>query len=118
MSKYTKIYERACKENPHASWYSTAICALAEDLAEYTGKKTKIHGPFGLRAAVYIDVGEDFILLTPEFHNGGLTLYYDTGEQTQQWQPNSLGDYNGMNNVRASLPDALEEIVKVLRPLR
>lgn len=117
MNKYERSYELANRKSS-ASWYDTAIAPLAADLEAATGKPAKISGPFGLRAEVYIDVGGDFIRITPEFPDDGLKLYYDTGAMTQTYQPLTLGDCNGMNNVRAPLPDTLEEIVKLLRPLR
>ncbi len=118
MNKYEKIYIKAAKKSGHASWLDTAITPLAVDLEEATGKPVEISGPFGLRAEVWVKVGEDFIRLTPEFPEGGFKLYYDTGETTSTFQPGTLGDFNGMNNVSAPLPDTLEEIIKLLRPLK
>lgn len=116
MNKYEKIYAIAHKKRGKASWLDGAIAALAIDLEEATGKPAEISGPYGLRAEVYIYVGDDFIRLTPEFPEDGLKLYYDTGKTTNDYQPGTLGDWNGMNNVRAELPDTLEEIIKLLRP--
>lgn len=122
MNKYEAAYKKANQGGRHVSWYDTAIVLLANDLSEATGLKYNISGPFGLRAEVYISLGpeekEKFIVVTPEFPDSGLKLYYDTGVMTKDYQPNTLGDYNGMNNVREPLPDTLEEIVKVLRDYR
>lgn len=118
MNKYERIYAEACKKNQYASWLDSAIAALAADLSEATGKPVKISGPFGLRAEVWITVGDRFIRLTPDFPDLQLKLYYDTGEMTNDYQPGTLGDWNGMNNVRAPLPDTLDEIIGLLRPLK
>lgn len=116
MNKYEMIYAKAYEKRGSASWLDSAIAALAVDLEEATGKPTEISGPFGLRAEVWITVGDDFIRLTPEFPDGKLKLYYDTGEMADRYQPGTLGDFNGMNNVRAPLPDTLDEIIGLLRP--
>lgn len=116
MNKYEKIYCKAYEKRGSASWLDSAVAALAVDLEEATGENTEISGPFGLRAEVWIDVGENFIRITPEFPDNQLKLYYDTGEVGDTYQPGTLGDFNGMNNVRAPLPDTLEEILKLLRP--
>ncbi len=117
MNKYEKIYIKAAEKTGHASWLDTAIASLAVDLEEATGKPVEISGPYGLRAEVWVKVGGDFIRLTPEFPDGGFKLYYDTGEATNTYQPGTLGYFNGMNNVSVPLPDTLEEIIKLLRPL-
>lgn len=117
MNKYEKIYCKAYEKRGHASWLDSAIASLAVDLEEATGKQAEISGPFGIRAEVWISVGDNFIRLTPEFPDGQLKLYYDTGEMENTYQPGTLGDFNGMNNVREPVPDTLEEIVKLLRPM-
>lgn len=116
MSKYEGIYNNAVKQRGHASWIETAVYSLAVDLGEYTGLPTRVAGPFGLRASVDVRVDESrFVRLTPEFPDEGLRLYYDTGERTDTFQPGTLGDMNGFNNVVAPLPDTLAGIVGVLR---
>lgn len=117
MNKYEKIYLKAYEKRGRANWLDSAVSSLAVDLEEATGKPVTISGPLGLRAEVYIDVGDDFIRLTPAFpEDEGFRLYYDTGETTNTYQMGTLGDWNGMNNVSAPLPDTLEEIIKLLRP--
>lgn len=119
MNKYEKIYLKAYEKRGTAHWLDGAVAALAVDLEEVTGKHVEISGPFGLRAEVLLYVGDDFIRLTPAFPEAeGFKLYYDTGETTNAYQPGMLGDWNGMNNVSAPLPDTLDEIIKLLRPKR
>ncbi len=116
MNKYEKIYQKAREQNARASWLETAIPALAIDLEEAIGETVKVSGPFGLRAELWLTAGNRFIRLTPDFSTGTLKLYYDTGETTNRFQPGTLGDRNGFNNVQTPLPDTLDEIVKLLRP--
>ncbi len=116
ISKYERIYRKAAEKNGHASWMESAISALAVDLEEYTGDKVGVSGPFGLRAAVMLQVGTDFLTITPSFSDGGLQLYYDTGEKAQRVAPLSLGDFNGFNNISECLPGTVEEIVTLFRP--
>lgn len=122
MNKYEKIYLKAQEKSGHASWLDSAVAALAIDLEESTGEPVEIGGPFGLRAEVYITVGEKgaegrrFLRVTPEFPDGGFKLHYDTGETVERYGAGTLGDWNGMNNVSAPMPDTLEEIIQILRP--
>lgn len=116
MNKYERIYLKAAEKKGRAHWLDAAIAPLAVDLEERTGEPVEISGPFGLRAEVYIKVGEKrFINVTPEFPDGGFRLYYDTGRMSGDYQPGTLGDFNGMNNIREPLPDTLDEIIGCLR---
>lgn len=114
MNKYEEIYQRAAKHgNTH--WRDSAIAALASDLEEATGKPVIVGGPYGLRAEVMIEVGKSYLLITPEFPDGNLRLYYDTWETTNDYPKESLGSWNNIHHVRAPLPDSMEDIVKLLR---
>lgn len=116
MNKYEKIYLKATKRGggSAASWPDSSVAALAVDLEEHTGKPVEVSGPFGLRAEIVIKAGDICTIITPSFENGSFKLYYDTGERTGQYQPNTLGDWNGFNNVQAPLPDTFEEIAAVI----
>lgn len=116
MNKYERIYLKAKgrSKGAAASWLDSAIAALAVDVEEHTGKRVEVSGPFGLRAEVMIKAGDTYTIITPSFEDGGFKLYYDTGERTQTYQPNTLGDWNGLNNISAPLPDAFEEIVSIM----
>jgi len=118
MNKYEEIYQNMKKQQKTVNWIDSAVAALAADLEKAMESPVKISGPFGLRAEVYVDVGDNYILLTPDFCRERLSLYFDTGEVTNEHAPNTIGAINGMNNVRARLPDTLDEIIKVLRPSR
>lgn len=115
MNKYEKIYLKAA-EKRSASWLDSAIAALAVDLEEYIGKPVEVSGPFGLRAEVMFKVGDTYTIITPSFDkkDGGFKLYYDTGKQTEGYPPQSLGAWNGFNNVQAPLPDTFEEISAII----
>lgn len=106
-SKYEKAYRLA---NKKTGWIKTAISSLAADLEEFTGQPVSVSGPFGLRAAVYIGLGEKAITITPEFPDGQLKLYYDTGETTDEYAPDTIGGINGFNNKQARLPQKIEDI--------
>lgn len=122
MNKYVDLYERAAAggKNPH--WIDAAVVPLAQDLEQATGLKTTVSGPFGLRAEVVIHLNEagaegerKYIVLTPCFKDNSITLYYDTGETRKRYEPLTLGDYNGFNNIQKELPESISEIIAVLR---
>ena len=125
MNKYERLYTEASAGGKNPSWLDTAIRPLAADLAEATGLTARVSGPFGLRAECLIYLNENgaegerkHITITPWFNCEGqdteIMLYYDTGEVKKEYAPNTLGDYNGMNNVMKRLPETLPEIVALL----
>lgn len=114
MNRYEKIYRKA-NEKRHASWVDTAVALLASDIEEATGEPAQVSGPFGLRAEVYISTKRKSICITPEFPDGGgLKLFYDSGELTDHFGAGTLGDFNGLNNIRKPLPETIEEIIKAM----
>lgn len=125
MNKYERLYTEASAGGKNPSWLDTAIRPLAADLAEATGLTARVSGPFGLRAECLIYLNENgaegerkHITITPWFNCEGqdteIMLYYDTGEVKKEYESNTLGDYNGMNNVMKRLPETLPEIVALL----
>lgn len=74
----------------------------------------EIGGPYGLRTEVIISSDSRILIVTPDFEDGNLKLYYDTGEKTDRHQPNTIGEINGFNNVRAPLPGTIEEIAGIM----
>lgn len=112
MNKYEEIYN---KSKTKVRWKDTAIAALAADIEKATGKPVKVSGPFGLRAEVVVEVGDGYLLVTPEFDNGNLKILCDTGEVTNDYPPESLGSWNNMHHVRVPLPDSMDEILKMLQ---
>lgn len=116
MNKYEKIYLKAAQRSKDsvASWLDSAVAALAADLEEYTGEAMKIGGPYGLRAEVIISSDSYILIVTPDFNDGTLKLYYDTGEVTEKHQPNTIGAVNGFNKVQVPLPDTIEEIAATM----
>ena len=126
MNKYEKLYTEAVAGGKNPSWLDTAVRPLAADIGEATGHTARVSGPFGLRAECVIHVNEDapegermHLVITPWFNCEGqdteIMLYYDTGEVKDDYAPNTLGDFNGMNNVMKRLPETLPEIVALLR---
>ena len=125
MNKYERLYTEASAGGKNPSWLDTAIRPLAADLSEATGLPARVSGPFGLRAECVIYLNENgaegerkCLTVTPWFNCEGkdteIMLYYDTGEVKKEYAPNTLGDYNGMNNVMKRLPETLPEIVALL----
>lgn len=114
MNKYEKIYLKAAEKRGRASWLDSAVAALAVDLEEHTGKAVEVSGPFGLRAEVMFKVGDTYTIITPSFENGSFRLYYDTGETTERYQPETLGDWNGFNNISEPLPDTFDKILQIM----
>jgi len=122
VNKYVDIYERAAAGGKNPRWIDVAVVPLAQDLEQATGLKATISGPFGLRAECVISLNKDgaegerkYLVLTPCFKDNSITLFYDTGETRKRFEPLTLGDYNGFNNVQKELPESLEEIAAVLR---
>lgn len=126
MNKYEKLYTEACKDGKNPHWLDTSIRPLAADLAEATKLAAKVSGPFGLRAECVIYLNENgaegkrkYLVITPWFNcedeETEIILCYDTGEVKNKYEPNTLGDFNGMNNVMKRLPETLPEIVSILR---
>lgn len=114
MNKYEELYQRAAAQDSRANWIGTAITALAMDIEKRTGQQVKVSGPFGLRAEVMLCTEDKIIVITPWFMESQLHLHYDTGQMKNEYAPNTLGDYNGMNNITAPLPDTVEEIIAVM----
>lgn len=125
MNKYERLYTEASAGGKNPSWLDTAIRPLAADLAEATGLTARVSGPFGLRTECLIYLNENgaegerkHITITPWFNCEGqdteIMLYYDTGEVKKEYEPNTLGDYSGMNNVMKRLPETLSEIIALL----
>lgn len=140
MNKYERIFYEASKKDSSARWFDLAIRPLAADLSEYLGLPVELSGPFGLRAECILtfnkagDKGQrKMLVVTPDlncvyaeryvpapYHARTpkaveLVLYYDTGKTLNLFDSNTMGDYNGLNNEVARLPDTIPEIAKVLR---
>ena len=110
MNKYEKIYHKA-KGRSHgseASWLDSAIAALAVDLEEHTGEEMEVGGPYGLRAEVIISSNSRILIITPDFEDGNLKLYYNTGEKTEKHQPNTLEEIVSAMTQRTGTQEELE----------
>jgi hypothetical protein len=107
------------------SWVDELVVPLAKKLSDRFKKEYEIYGPFGLRAdtTIYLlddpskSITEQPVLrlsLIPKDLSQG-ELFYETGEQSNEYQKGSIGYLNGMNNVEKKLPDDFEEIVKLVK---
>lgn len=125
MNIYEQRYNEAAAHFTRYSWHN-CIYEIAKDLEKLSGLKSDVSGPFGLRAEIHVYLNHDgdkgkrrIICITPMFNRQGdtslLRLYYDTGDRTEKYAPNTLGDFNGMNNISKPLPDTIEEIYAAMQ---
>ena len=103
------------------SWIDNVVKPLMHDLEKATGLTGEIYGPFGLRAETSIYLRKDMSKSITETETLSIELehmsdgtYYATGEETNNYQPMSIGWLNGFHHVMAPLPDTLEEIIALL----
>lgn len=103
------------------SWTEDYLRPILEELARQTPDITwdfERLSVFGLRCdcPVFGKNREQITTgITFTHHNG--QLYYDTGETKSKFNPNTLGDYNGFNNVSApveSIETLLVHVRKVI----
>lgn len=117
--------EKKEKKMGYVSWIAEIVKPLAEELAKRTGKRYEIYGPFGMgcRTSIYLmdDIEKGIcaqatlqITLAPTNLDKG-EIRYETGEKTNAYAPNTIGEVNGFNNVLAVMPDTIEEIEKLLK---
>lgn len=118
-------------------WYDEVVVPIAERIAQMKGKKAYIAGPCGLGSKVYITLHDPFdddgcrlvdfteaetLTVEPEFdtpEDGNISLYllYETGEVDITYPEGSLGAYNGLNRVTKRLPDELDEVATLFKPV-
>lgn len=118
-------------------WYDEVVVPMVESIATMKGKKPYIIGPCGLGAKVYITLHSPFddescrlydfseaetLMVEPEFdsiEDGLIATYlrYETGEVDTTYPEGSLGAYNGLNRVTERLPDELDEVAKLFKPV-
>lgn len=98
-------YTRNCEEK------------IAKEITTYTGYKTEVFPPMGMRASVGISVEDNdenlkgFITLTSK---DGVVMY-DTGNKTIDYPIGSYGDMNGFGNEVMQLPDNIEDIWELVK---
>lgn len=104
--------------------WTECIEELAAQLASLYGKTWKMYGPFGLRSACTICLGDraDFdinkgayasLKVIPCFESDAFVLCYDTGKLLQEYPTGSIGALNGFGREELPLPDSLEEIYQL-----
>lgn len=118
------------QEKEYAFWYDDVVIPLMHDLEkcayESTGEKWygEIYGPFGLECETSIYLRKDMSRSICDQTTYGLTIYppnyegvmkYQTTEKMNCYPKGSIGDLNGMNFIKAVLPDSINEIWKLMR---
>lgn len=113
------------------------VVPMVESIATMKGKKPYIIGPCGLGAKVYITLHSPFddesfrlydfseaetLMVEPEFdsiEDGLIATYlrYETGEVDTTYPEGSLGAYNGLNRVTKRLPDEIDEVARLFKPV-
>lgn len=107
-------------------WKTEVIEPLAKELARQTGKKAFMSGPFGVSFHVKIilsDNPEDFrhdpnrleLTVRPDFEDGHLFFWYQTGETCEEYESGTMGEINRLNYIVEKLPDKVEEILKLFK---
>lgn len=102
---------------------------VANKIAERINEELKtngfeIYGPFGLDCQTSIYFKDEnreekyAITLFPTFREDNLDLEYWTGEYYEGYEPISIGHLNGFDKVRRTLPDSIDEIIKILREVK
>lgn len=119
LNRWEKFYERERDKNNNVTWIGTAIALLRQDIEDASGKKVEVRGPFGLRAETMfkLEAGDDakYLTVIPDFNEGKLRLFYDTGDTTGTYQPGTLGFFNGFQNKSERLPSTVHEVVALFR---
>lgn len=118
-------------------WYDEVVVPMVESIAHIKGKKPYILGPHGLGCKVSITLHSPFdedgcrlvdftdaesLTVEPEFdsiEDGLIATYlrYETGEVDTTYPAGSLGAYNGLNRVTERLPNELDEVAKLFKPV-
>lgn len=119
QKKASKLYKEKLR------WIDGIINPLAEKIAKKYNLYYDVYGPFGLdnETTIYWSDKPKFnirkdkkigITLYPNNYDQGKINYW-TGDTTNQYPKDSIGELNGFNNIKAPLPLELEEIIKLLR---
>lgn len=124
LKKKMEKREKAYYEKDFPNWIETIVKPLMHDLEKHTGLHGEIYGPFGIccKTSIYLrkDMKESIteqstLHITIEPPTNDRKIYYETGEVNNRYAKGSIGELNGMNKVKAQLPDTIEEIVALLR---
>lgn len=111
----------------YGDWLRDVLRPLADELARRAGKSAQLHGPAGLGSRVTVALVDDpeircteqdalELTVEPDFFSGKhMTLSYETGERSDRYKPDTVGFFNGLNNITATLPDSIEEILALFR---
>ena len=131
-----KVLERMRKV-PKVDWVEYAVCPLAKELRKRSKKKFwTLLGPDACSHQTWVllhDVEADKalklcmeqpcleIVLRPQFDKDygflRLSLLYETGEYTNDHYTGGREDLEYLNAVTAPLPDSIDDVVKLLKPV-
>lgn len=114
------------KEVQNQRYYNSWVDKIANKIAEKINEELKMNGfeicgPFGLdcQTSIYFkdENGKEKYVITlfPTFREDNLDLEYWTGEHYGRYQKTSIGYLNAFDKVRRTLPDSIDEIIKILR---
>lgn len=114
------------QENEYAYWFDDVVIPLMHDLERFAGDGWygEIYGPFGLECETSIYLRQDMSRSICDQPTYGLTIYphnnkgemrYQTDKRTNACPKGSIGDLNGMNFVKETLPDSVEEIWEIMK---
>lgn len=121
-----KWQEEKLRKMPVVNWKNEVIIPLAKEMAKRLGKYPVVFGPCGIGAKVTICLIDDpetnclkqdrlELTVEPAFEDEHIFFNYETGKVSDRYEPGTVGYVNGLNNITASLPDSVEEILGLLR---
>lgn len=125
IQRLEKKKEKISSDCPN--WIEEVIRPLALEISAKLNQYCDVKGPFGIRAEAIIYIVEDpdvsildqgsrSITITPNWNeDGDMDFWYDTGEETDNFEKGTIGFLNGMNNITALLPDSVDDIIKLLK---
>lgn len=125
MTEYHRVTDRMNTET-HVSWVQELVVPLVLEINRRTGLnfETSDLRTFGLRAECPVfhkgETNESdeptyySLVFTPQFIDGGITLYLDTGKVSRRCDPGSISELNGFNNITTQV-SSVEDVLQVLR---
>ena len=96
------------------SYIDLLLTPLAEIIKERINAQSyEIYGPFGLNGetSIYFNLDEGTTAYL-KFIDGMKKIF--TGKTTNEYQPGSMGYYNGFNNIYTDMPKTIDEIMQYL----
>ncbi len=128
MRKYRRDRQRICELSEKIAamrdelecprWRDELVEPLAREMADRFGLSYEVMGPFGIcaRVPIYFEDSDGNTVAGLTLQPGNLDegeLYYETGETADRFEPGTMGEINGMNNVTERLPQDMDEIAEI-----